>query len=107
MMFQPKLDVYDRYPDTLVIAFTRVGSLIALLKVASILKLYHQRKFERSYLGENTEDQEAPPHYQNSKINESQDSITEDQLLDAPSRTKQSFRDMFTFENIRYLMSTV
>ena len=42
MMFLPKEDVYERYPDTLGIALTMIGGFIALLKVAQLLRFFHQ-----------------------------------------------------------------
>ena len=52
MGYQTKIDIYERYPDTLAMAMTKVGSLIALIKVAGFLRLYHQRKFEKFYSSE-------------------------------------------------------
>ena len=105
------MDLFERYPDTLVIALTRVGSLIALLKVASLLKVYHQRKFEKSHLEQSDEslfkDLEAS-RSSTKKINDSHYSINSEELLllDTPQKDQQ-FRDMFSFENIKQLMAKV
>jgi hypothetical protein len=48
MRYPEKVDVYKRYPDQFTTALSKIGGLIALLKIASFaLKEYHRRIFEK------------------------------------------------------------
>lgn len=40
------LEYFDRYPDSLVMALSRVGGLLALLKIGFFLRLFHRAHFE-------------------------------------------------------------
>jgi hypothetical protein len=48
IQYPEKIDVYKRYPDQLTTALSKIGGLIALLKIASYaLREYHRRIFEK------------------------------------------------------------
>lgn len=113
MGYQTKIDIYERYPDTLAMAMTKVGSLIALIKVAGFLRLYHQRKFEKFYSSEMETNEELALENENvvSQNHHFQiNSHSQEDLLimnnEEPVKVQQ-FRDTFTFENIKDLMDTV
>ena len=40
------LEYFDRYPDSLVMALSRVGGLLALLKIGFFLRFLHRAHFE-------------------------------------------------------------
>ena len=49
MGFQPTMNVYTHYPDSIVIGLSKIGGLIALFKIAQLLRIYHKSKFEKQY----------------------------------------------------------
>ena len=42
------LEYFDRYPDSLMTVLSRIGGLLALLKVGFVLRLFHRAHFEKN-----------------------------------------------------------
>ncbi len=78
--------MYKRYPDQFTAALSKIGGLIALLKIASLaLKEYHRKRFENQFF--------YPSKNRNFSIQGSDD------LIDANS-TPVEFKEMFNFKNL-------
>ena len=101
MTFQAKVDNYRRYPDTIVMGFTKIGGLIALLKITQLLTFYHQRTFEKAY-----ESKEKHQDYAevSSQIQHPHLDVN---LTTLDGNTESKFKDTFTFENLKLLMERV
>ncbi len=51
MIYPQKIDLYKRYPDQFTTALSKIGGLLALLKIVSfVLREYHRRMFEKQFL---------------------------------------------------------
>ena len=78
--------MYKRYPDQLTTALSKIGGLIALLKIASlVLKEYHRRSFENQFIN--------PADKGNNLIQDSDDLIVvnSDPII---------FKELFNFNNL-------
>jgi hypothetical protein len=43
-----EINYFRRYPDSLVTGLARIGGILALLKLGSLLQQYHQHQFSKS-----------------------------------------------------------
>ena len=48
-----EIPIYERTPDSLIMGLSKIGGLIALFKLASLLQFYHKSKFEKEYANDN------------------------------------------------------
>lgn len=73
---------YKRYPDTLVSALSKIGGLLALLKVGILLKNIHQKNFERKVEEELLNKVKKLEKYK-SQINEEEETEIESELIES------------------------
>ena len=64
-VYRRDAEFVTRYPDHILLGFSRVGGLLAILKIGFILRFLHERQFEKTLTKTLSEDSSPP---QKSKI---------------------------------------
>ena len=96
---------------------SKIGGLIALFKLASLLQLYHKSKFEKEYAIDNQVGSDDENKYSNhvTRVGVREERINTDTLMMNETNEKDienlqgndnrvSFKEIFTFSNFEMMM---